>query len=101
MLNWARNVSQNKSTNLYELCYAIDGAVVELDIVDYTVKNKNILEGLSCENKNVDAVWLIGYGAAHRVRRGSYSSASAFCKAGPSTNLGPAPQRRPSTEREP
>ncbi len=40
MLNWLRNVSQNKSTNQYELCYAIDGAAVcMLDIVDNTVKN--------------------------------------------------------------
>ncbi len=35
-----------------------------------------------------------------RVRCGSYSSASACCMAGPSSNLGSAPQRRPSTERK-
>jgi hypothetical protein len=35
-----------------------------------------------------------------RVRRGSDISASACCKAGPSSNLGSAPQRRPSTERK-
>jgi hypothetical protein len=34
-----------------------------------------------------------------RVRRGSESSASACCMAGPSSNLGSAPQRRPSAER--
>jgi hypothetical protein len=31
-----------------------------------------------------------------RVRRGTNGSASASCKAGPSSNLGSAPQRRPS-----
>jgi hypothetical protein len=35
-----------------------------------------------------------------RVRSGSDSSASACCKAGPSSNFGSAPQRRPSAERK-
>ncbi len=35
-----------------------------------------------------------------RVRRGTIRSAPACCKAGPSSNLGSAPQRRPSTERK-
>ncbi len=35
-----------------------------------------------------------------KVRRGTNSNASACCKAGPSSNLGSAPQRRPSTERK-
>ncbi len=35
-----------------------------------------------------------------RVRHGSDSSVSACCMAGPSSNLGSAPQRRPSTERK-
>ncbi len=42
----------------------------------------------------------LGCGVTHRVRRGTISSASACCKAGPSSNLGSAPQRRPSTERK-
>jgi hypothetical protein len=44
-------------------------------MVDYTVKNSENLEGISCENKNVGAVWLIGCGAALRVRRGSQGAA--------------------------
>ncbi len=56
--------------------------------------------------------WASGCGVAHRVRRGSRvrrgfrvrrgsdNSASACCMAGPSSNLGSAPQRRPSTERK-
>jgi hypothetical protein len=35
------------------------------------------------------------------ARRGSDNSASACCKAGPSSNLGSAPQRKPSTARKP
>ncbi len=35
-----------------------------------------------------------------RVRHGSGSGASACCEAGPSSNFGSAPQRRPSTERK-
>ncbi len=35
-----------------------------------------------------------------RVRCGSDSSAPACCTAGPGSNLGSAPQRRPSTERK-
>jgi hypothetical protein len=46
------------------------------------------------------AVWLIGCGVALRVRCGSDSSAPACCTAGPGSNLGSAPQRRPSTERK-
>jgi hypothetical protein len=38
-------------------------------VVDYTVKNSENLEGISCENKNVGAVWLIGCGVAHTVAR--------------------------------
>ncbi len=34
------------------------------------------------------------------MRRGSDSGASACCTAGPSSNLGSASQRRPSTERK-
>jgi hypothetical protein len=36
----------------------------------------------------------------YRVRCGSDSSAPACCTAGPGSNLGSAPQRRPSTERK-
>ncbi len=35
-----------------------------------------------------------------KMRRDSYSSKSACCKAGPSSNLGSAPQKRLSTERK-
>jgi hypothetical protein len=53
------------------------------------------------------AVWLLGCGVAHRVRCGlgcgvahrvrcgSDSSAPACCTAGPGSNLGSAPKRRP------
>ncbi len=37
---------------------------------------------------------------SERVRCGSDSSAPACCTAGPGSNLGSAPQRRPSTERK-
>ncbi len=43
---------------------------------------------LGCGMAQKGAAWL------KRVRRGSDSSASAYCKAGPSSNLGSAPQRR-------
>jgi hypothetical protein len=46
------------------------------------------------------AVWLKGAVWLTRVRCGSDSSAPACCTAGPSSNLGSAPQRRPSTERK-
>jgi hypothetical protein len=51
------------------------------------------------------AAWLrvrhsLGCSVALRVLRGSDSSASACCMAGPSSNLGSAPQRRASTERK-
>ncbi len=49
---------------------------------------------LGCGVAQKGAVWL------RRVRYGSDSSAPACCTAGPSSNLGSAPQRRPSTERE-
>ncbi len=38
--------------------------------------------------------------AGNMVRRGLDSSTSACCTAGPSSNLGSAPQRRPCTERK-
>ncbi len=53
---------------------------------------RRVSEGAAC---------LRGCGVAQRVRRGSDSSAPACCKAGPSSNLGSAPQRKPSTERKP
>ncbi len=49
---------------------------------------------LRCGVAQKGAKWL------KRVRRGSNSSASACRKAGPSSNLGSAPQKRPSTERK-
>jgi hypothetical protein len=54
--------------------------------------------GLGCGMAQ-GAAWL-GCGMA-RVQRGLDSSAPACCTAGPSSNLGSAPQRRPSTERKP
>jgi hypothetical protein len=44
------------------------------------------------------AAWLRWCGVAHMVRRGSVGSASACCKAGPSSILGSVPQEGSPTE---
>jgi hypothetical protein len=53
------------------------------------------------DHKSGCGVAQTGFGVAQiRVRCGSDSSAPACCTAGPGSNLGSAPQRRPSTERK-
>ncbi len=51
------------------------------------------------EGSEVAIIAMLADGSKWRVAS-SDSSAPAFCTAGPGSNLGSAPQRRPSTERK-
>ncbi len=63
------------------------------NMIDQNTECEWKLRGFSGQSSN-----LIFYSI--RVRHGSDSSGSACCTAGPSSNLGSAPRRRPFTERK-